>query len=145
MWLPAETMTVETIRAEGSAAGIAFVAATFDAFSRRHRLPGEVAQAGQVALDEILSNVVKAGFESGAERRMDVSFDIEDGVLEIVVGYNGLPFDPLSRQDPDTSAALEDRAVGGLGIYLVKKLMDGTSYERIGGANRLRMTKRIGA
>ena len=138
-------MVAEEIKAEGSAAGVAAVATAFDAFSRTQSLPGDVVQAGQVALDEILSNVVKAGFEPGAERSIDVSFEVAAGTLQLVVSYNGIPFDPLARPDPDTGAALDDRAVGGLGIYLVKKLMDGVDYERIGGQNRLRMTKRIPA
>lgn len=137
-------MAAETIKADGSAEGVALVARAFDAFSEGHRLPGEVAQVAQVALDEVLSNVVKAGFEPDARSRaMDVSFGVDQGELEIVVSYVGVPFDPLARHDPDTRAALEDRAVGGLGIYLVKKLMDGVSYDRIDGANRLRMRKRI--
>ena len=137
-------MVEETIKADGSAEGVALVARAFDAFSAGNQLPREVAQVAQVALDEVLSNVVKAGFEPGARSRsMDVTFGVAEGDLEIVVSYEGVPFDPLVRQDPDTRAALDDRAVGGLGIYLVKKLMDGVSYERLEGANRLRMRKRI--
>ena len=98
-----------------------------------------------MALDEILSNIVKAGSEPGTAGRIDVSFDVSGPTLEIVVSYNGARFDPLARKDPDTRASLDDRAVGGLGIYLVKKLMDGVTYERVGGENRLRMTKRIDA
>jgi serine/threonine-protein kinase RsbW len=137
-------MVLETITAHGSAEGVAQVARAFDAFSVGNQLPGEIAQVAHVALDEVLSNVVKAGFEPDARSRaMDVTFGIAEGHLEIVVSYEGVPFDPLARHDPDTRAALDDRAMGGLGIYLVKKLMDGVSYERIEGANRLSMKKRI--
>ena len=143
--LLAQQMAAENITAEASAAGVSGVAAAFDGFSRRHLLPARVIEAGQVALDELLSNIVKAGFEPGIAGRIDVSFDLSGPTLEIVVSYNGAPFDPLARKDPDTQASLDDRAVGGLGIYLVKKLMDGVTYERVGGENRLRMTKRIDA
>lgn len=138
-------MAAEMIRIEGSAAGVAAAARAFDAFSERHHLPGAVVQAAQVALDEVLSNVVKAGFEPGALRSVEVSLEIKDGALEMGVSYNGLEFDPLARHDPDTLTGLDDRPVGGLGIYLVKKLMDAASYDRIGGTNRLHMTKRIPA
>jgi len=136
-------MAAETITAEASPAGVSGIAAAFDRFSHRHAVPSRVTEAGQVALDEVLSNIVKAGFEPGSAGRIDVSFELAGPVLEIVVGYNGAPFDPLARKDPDTRASLDDRAVGGLGIYLVKKLMDEVVYERVGGDNRLRMTKRI--
>jgi len=138
-------MAAETITAEASAAGVSGLAAAFDGFSRRHVLPARVIEASQVALDELLSNIVKAGVEPGNPAEIQVSFDFLDPVLEIVVSYNGAPFDPLARKDPDTRASLDDRAVGGLGIYLVKKLMDSVTYERVGGENRLRMTKRIDA
>ena len=138
-------MAAETIKADGSLAGVASVASAFDNFCRRNGLPPSVVQASQIALDEVLSNVVKSGFAPDDPRLMDASFGLTDGLLEMVVSYNGIAFDPLSRDDPDTGAALEDRAVGGLGIYLVKRLMDGVDYERIGDTNRLRMTKRVPA
>lgn len=137
-------MPADEITAEASPPGVAAVAAAFDGFARRNRLPESLTQATQVALDEILSNIVKAGFEPGVTGNMNVLFAIAGPSVEIVVSYNGAPFDPLSRPDPLTRGRLEDRAVGGLGIYLVKKLMDAVVYERVGETNRLRLTKRVG-
>ena len=54
-----------------------------------------------------------------------------------------MPFDPLRSADPDTTLGPEERAVGGLGIFLVKKTMDEVSYRYADGANRLRILKRI--
>lgn len=138
-------MAAAELSIEGSPSGVAGAARAFDAFSRQHALPGEASRAAQVALDEILSNAVKAGFEAENERRIDLSFEVADGVLELVVRYDGPAFDPLARKDPDTQAALEERPVGGLGIYFVKKLMDGVDYQRTGNTNCLRMRKRINA
>ena len=137
-------MAAKEWRVEGSSAGIAGAARALDTFSEERLLPSALVRTAHVALDEVLSNVVKAGFEPGARGHFEMSLDTTAGVLELVVRYDGHPFNPLDRKDPDTHAALDDRPVGGLGIYFVKKLMDTVEYQRVGGANQLRMTKRIG-
>ena len=54
-----------------------------------------------------------------------------------------MPFDPLSNADPDISLAAEDREIGGLGVFLVKKTMDDVSYENRDGQNILRLKKKV--
>ncbi|MEO5762597.1 MAG: ATP-binding protein [Vicinamibacteria bacterium] len=134
----------EEVTIEASPAGVACAARAFDAFSARQSLPTAVSQAAHVALDEILSNAARAARDRGEDHdRITVSFDIAAGTLELLVHYAGPAFDPLERRDPDTRAGLDDREPGGLGIYLVKKLMDEVVYKRGEGTNHLRMTKRI--
>ncbi len=58
---------------------------------------------------------------------------------------DGPRFDPLSLPPPDVTASLDERPIGGLGLFLVRQLMDAVSYDRVGARNRLRMTKRVGA
>jgi len=133
---------------QASSAGIIDAVQAFDAFGRGHGLAREIISATQIALDEILSNTVKSNPASAArgseeQTTISVSFAVTTGVLEVVIRDKGRPFDPLARPDPDTKAPLEDRPVGGLGIYLVKNLMDGVEYQRVDGENMLRMTKRI--
>jgi serine/threonine-protein kinase RsbW len=136
-------MTATSLSVSATALGVREVTGAFDAFSAAHRIALPVAQAVQVALDELLSNTVRSAFPPGQNGRIDVRFDIAEGALDVLIVDDGVPFDPLARADPDTGASLEARPVGGLGIYLVRQLMDSVDYERRGGENRLRLRKGI--
>lgn len=136
-------MTMTSLSVSATAAGVRQVTAAFDAFSAAHGIAGPVAHAAQVALDEILSNSVRSGFVPGRAGHIDVRFDVTDGALDVLVVDDGIPFDPLGRADPDTTAPLEARPAGGLGIYLVRRLMDSVEYEHRDGKNRLRLRKAI--
>lgn len=136
-------MNETRLRVPATQEGVTRVATAFDAFAAALALPESVASATQVALDELLSNTVRAGFPSGESGHIEASFKVMDGTLDIRLVDDGIPFDPLARADPDTQASLEARPVGGLGIYFVKRLMDSVTYERAEGENRLSLRKRI--
>lgn len=89
-----------------------------------------------VAFDEILSNVVNYG--GGA---LDVAITIGDGAMQATVSDDGPFFDPLARPAPDTDAGIDDRAIGGLGIHLVREMMDDVAYAYENGRNRLTFRK----
>jgi serine/threonine-protein kinase RsbW len=102
----------------------------------------------EVSLDEVLANVVRHGLEGRGvaatvelELRLDVG--VEPAVCEVVVTDDGPQFDPLQAPEPDTSLGVEDRPIGGLGIALVRRLMDEAEYERRDGRNRLRLRRRL--
>lgn len=136
-------MTATSLRVSASAEGVRQVTGAFDAFGAAHGVALPVAQAVQVALDELLSNTVRSGFPAGRTGHIEVRFEISEGALDVLIADDGIPFDPLARADPDTGAPLDARPVGGLGIYLVRQLMDSVSYERGDGVNRLRLKKGI--
>lgn len=136
-------MAQESVSVSGSAEGVLEVARAFDAFSASNGLPGSLVRSVHVVLDELLSNTVRSGFAPGQTGRIDVRFEIADGALDVLIVDDGVPFDPLARVDPDTTAPIEARPVGGLGIYLVRQLVDRVDYERLGPENRLRLKKRI--
>ena len=136
-------MAEESVSVSGCAEGVREVARAFDAFSTSNGLPGALVRAVHVALDELLSNTVRSGFAPGQTGRIDVRFEIAEGALDVLIVDDGLPFDPLARVDPDTTAPLEARPVGGLGIYLVRQLVDSVDYKRLGRENRLHLKKRI--
>lgn len=136
-------MPRKEVQAENSAGGVERVTAAFDAFADEERLPSIVIGAVQVVLDELLSNTIKAGYPDGGPGRIEAAFEVIDDHLQITLVDDGIAFDPLERADPDTAAALEDRPIGGLGIYLVKQLMDRVDYERVGRQNRLRLVKSL--
>lgn len=95
-------------------------------------------------LDEILANIGRHAWRSPTGRRVGFSAAVEGGFLELRFTDDGRPFDVLARPDPDTSAPLARRPIGGLGILIVKKLTDTQHYERWRGRNRLVLRKRIG-
>ncbi len=100
-------------------------------------VPPAVAGSILIAADEIVSNVLGHGGSSAVE----VSARIADGQVSVSVVDDGPAFDPLAAEAPDTSLSIEAREIGGLGIHLVRKLMDQVDYRRDGKHNRLRFSK----
>ncbi len=95
-----------------------------------------------VAVDEIFGNIAHYAY---AEEKGDVNVrvDVKDGFAEIIFTDEGVPFNPLKSEEPDVSLSAEERDIGGLGIFLVKKTMDNLEYEHKDGRNILKLTKRI--
>ena len=98
----------------------------------------------ETAADELFANIANYAYnpETGyATVRVDV---IEEPLsVEITFIDNGVPYDPLANEDPDTTLSVEDRPIGGLGILIVKKSMDKVSYEYKDGKNILTIKKNI--
>ena len=97
----------------------------------------------KLALEEAVTNVILYAYpdKKGQDIRIDMSY--EHKRLTIVITDTGISFNPLERQEPDLTLSLEERPIGGLGIYLVKQLMTEVSYSRSAGKNILTMTKDI--
>ena len=89
-----------------------------------------------------MSNVVRHG-DGDRPATIDVAFGGDGAIVLVSVADSGPPFDPLSLPPPDTSAPLDARKAGGLGIALVRALADEVRYERRDGRNHLSMTWRI--
>jgi anti-sigma regulatory factor (Ser/Thr protein kinase) len=107
-----------------------------------HDIPQAITNDVSVALDEVLSNVIAYGYEQDAEDQISVKLCYDRGELMVEVEDGGRAFDPLQAPPPDLIAPLHERKVGGLGIHLIRSLMDHVTYDRIGGKNRLRMVKK---
>ena len=97
-----------------------------------------------VAIDELFSNIARYAYPDGpGKATVGIEFDEENRMCSVVFSDEGIPFDPLAQQAPDTSLPLVDRPVGGLGIFLVKKTMDSVEYRHENGRNILTIRKRI--
>ena len=97
-----------------------------------------------IAIDELFGNIAHYAYNpevGNATVRVEVSED----PLAVIVTFidNGIPYDPLRKDDPDITLSAEEREIGGLGIYLVKKSMDEISYEYKNGQNILKIKKNI--
>ena len=96
-----------------------------------------------LALDEIVSNIIRHGYPVSGDRRITVRIRLEKDDLVMEVEDDAPEFNPLDAPEPDTSAPLEERGIGGLGIFLTRKLMDNMSYRRSGGKNILTLSKKL--
>jgi serine/threonine-protein kinase RsbW len=114
-----------------------------DKFADEHHLAAEIVGDVQVALDEVLTNIVDYGYTDDAEHEIRVCLRVSDGVLETTVEDDGVPFNPLESTRPDTSAPLQERRIGGVGLHFVKNLMDEVSYARVGDRNRIVLRKNL--
>ena len=97
----------------------------------------------ELALEEIFLNIVMHGSEPGVTPRVEVSLNLGADAVTMTVEDDGPQFDPLSLPPPDVTATLADRKVGGLGVFLVRNVMDTVTYARTAGRNQLRISKRL--
>lgn len=134
----------QTVTVPGTLAGIRDAMDAFARFGATHDVPAGAAWRFQLALDEILSNIVRHG-GLDAETGIELTFAAsgEDVSVEIVDG--AAPFNPLLAPQADTAAPLERRQPGGIGISLVRGLMHDARYERRDGHNHFFVTWRTHA
>ncbi|MBQ3704925.1 MAG: ATP-binding protein [Clostridia bacterium] len=97
-----------------------------------------------VAIDEIFGNIAQYAYPSApGTATVRFSLDEAERMAEVTFVDAGIPFDPLARSAPDVSLSAEERQIGGLGIYLVRKTMDAVEYKYEDGHNILTLRKRI--
>ena len=97
-----------------------------------------------VAIDELLANIASYAYETG-EGQVTVRFDFQPDNRTVALTFidSGIPYDPLAKADPDVSLSAEERQIGGLGIFMVKKSMDDMQYRYENGKNILTIRKRL--
>ena len=113
-----------------------------EAWLAEQRVSFEALYLASLAIEELVTNCIKYGYDDSNDHTVDIVFIVEGGVLTIEVIDDGNPFNPLEAPGPNLSVAMEDRPIGGLGLHLLRELSDEVSYERRDGTNRLRLTKR---
>lgn len=100
--------------------------------------------AVELAMEEAFVNIVTyARLPVDGEVMISCEYDPAGRELRIEFEDQGYPFNPLERAEPDLEAGLTERRVGGLGIYMLKKLMSGTEYEYEEGCNRLKLWRKL--
>ena len=116
----------------------------FFSVCREHGIADETAKNLNLALEEWVANVINYAYPKGMRGHVEVTADVSDQVLTLVIKDHGVAFDPTQYQEVDTDAELNDRPIGGLGIHLVRTIMDTVSYERTAdGYNRLTLKKQL--
>jgi anti-sigma regulatory factor (Ser/Thr protein kinase) len=113
-------------------------------FAAHQRLDPQVRGDLDLALEEVLANIISYGYADDREHQITVGLEVRPGEVRVHVEDDGRPFDPLEAPEPDTTLPPDERPLGGLGIHLVRQLMDGVEYRRQGDRNRLTMRKATG-
>jgi serine/threonine-protein kinase RsbW len=114
-----------------------------ETFAQQHGLAARLLHDVQLALEEHLTNVFSYGYDDTLEHQIKVRVHLTLPELRVEVEDDGSPFNPLERLAPDIAKPIEERPMGGLGIHMMRKSLDGMEYRRADGKNILVMIKRI--
>lgn len=125
--------------------GVGKVNSAFAGFTETHALPAAMRRSLSVALDELLANALSHGMAGRDAGSITVEVELDRERLTVTLTDDGPPFDPFGATGPDTTQSVEDRPIGGLGIHLVRRLVDELSYQRRDGCNVVVLVKRLAA
>jgi anti-sigma regulatory factor (Ser/Thr protein kinase) len=112
-------------------------------FGELHDVPSRALYALNLALDELVTNAILYGYDDAAGRELSVRVEVTGAELRGELVDDGREFNPLKVPPPNLDAPLGERELGGLGIHLVRSLMDRLDYRREGAKNVLTLAKRI--
>ena len=96
-----------------------------------------------LVIEEALSNIIFYAFTDNDKHEIKISVSLTNNKLTIKITDNGISFNPLEQQQPDINLPVEERPVGGLGIFLISQIMDEMNYIRKGNQNILTLNKSI--
>lgn len=112
-------------------------------FYTRHQIPLKDSNAVELAISEVITNIISYGYQDDSEYYIDVHLLYENDQLILRIEDDARAFNPLTISDPDTAENLDDRPIGGLGIHLVRQMMDDVSYSYQNNRNCLTMVKKL--
>ena len=118
------------------------ITSVVEALGQREGWSPELVFRANLVLEELGLNIINYGHD-GPESRIEITLDSRPDRLTIEISNDGLPFDPINDAPaPDLTSSVEERPIGGLGLYLVRTLMDEMMYLREGGKNHLALVAR---
>jgi sigma-B regulation protein RsbU (phosphoserine phosphatase) len=116
---------------------------SFNEFAEQCGISMPVALRVNCAFDELLNNTISYAYDDEEAHQIEVTMDCTKTRLTITISDSGVPFNPFTRETPDTKLALADRDIGGLGIHLVKNVMDDVTYQRRLDRNIVKLVKHL--
>ena len=96
-----------------------------------------------LAIEEAVVNVMDYAYPAGTVGTVKIEARCDQGSLDFIISDSGTPFDPTAQKEADTTLTAEERSIGGLGIHLVRQIMDSINYERVDDMNVLTLTKKL--
>lgn len=119
------------------------IAANIESFAELEGVSPATVHAFNLCLDEIFTNIVSYAFDDGARHKVFLELVREGADVVATIHDDGRPFNPLEEaKAPDLDADIEDREIGGLGIFFVREMMDAVAYRRDGDRNLLTLRKK---
>ena len=119
------------------------MAQRIEAFGLTHGLSPEVVFTLNLALDEVVTNIISYAYADDAEHEIDVRVTLDGKEVSVRVQDDGKAFNPLAVPKPDLGPDIDQRPVGGLGVHIVRSLMDALEYQRVNDHNIFIMRKRL--
>jgi serine/threonine-protein kinase RsbW len=119
------------------------LAAKVEELAEKWELPMALAMNLNLVLEEAVSNVIFYAFNDQVNHEITILFKLENNILTIEITDDGIAFDPTLRKKPDLTLPAEERPIGGLGIFLISKIMDSVNYSRQNNQNKLTLIKNI--
>lgn len=110
-------------------------------FGRENRLSEDLVWEIRLVLEEIVTNIISYGYEDRAEHAIDVNIVNTDQDITLRIRDDARPFNPIEQSVPDLEIPIEDRGIGGMGIHIVREIMDEIGYKREEDSNLLVMIK----
>jgi len=95
-----------------------------------------------LALEEAVVNVMSYAYSEGTRGEVEIEAIDSDDVITFIISDSGKPFDPTAKEEVDTTLSVEERPIGGLGIHLVRQIMDSVNYHYTNGKNVLTLVKK---
>lgn len=131
------------IRLHNDLSEISRMAEIVHEYGRTHSFGKEVVEEINLALEELISNIILHGYGEDGDLGIDVSLNLKGDTLYIVISDDAQPFNPLEIDDPDIDLPVEERQIGGLGVFLTKQVMDKLEYEVRDGRNVVLLEKQV--
>ena len=133
----------ETIVIMNKVDELPILAVKIEGLAEKWELPMALTMNLNLVLEEAVSNVIFYAFKDQEKHEINISLSLEKNTLAIEITDEGIAFDPTLREQPDLTLSAEERPVGGLGIFLISKIMDTVNYSRNNNQNKLTLTKNI--
>ena len=119
------------------------LAKTVAEFGKRNNLSGEVMYDVRLALEEVVSNIIRYGFEDDYGHQISIQIHLQGEILTLQIKDDGKPFNPLEVKSTNLEKPFDEREEGGMGVYIVRRLMDELKYKRAEGNNVLLLRKNL--
>jgi len=139
----AGTRQIHTLSVEASTEHLAevrdFVASHAENIGLNQKMISEI----RLAVDEAYTNIIKHAYSNNSTEKVNIEIGSDDDQLWITLIDSGKSFDPRSYREPDLMKRIKEKKRGGMGVYLIRKVMDQVQYNRKGESNEIRMVKNL--
>lgn len=139
--MPDEMKKTELTICENKLSELTRLAPWIEDISEKWELPAPLVFTLNLVLEEAFTNIVNYAYADEDKHEIEIQMDLQGNMISIILTDDGKAFDPTLRKDPDVTLPAEERDIGGLGIYLIRQMMDHVTYNRQNNKNVLRMSK----